>query len=167
MPARCASKFCAKRCAALLHIFCLSLIYCVIPGNIEPWPECQPEDLMSIVLRAVLLVECSHGISQKTPIRSHIFVLQFGVPRYAPPWCMFVFLSLDFCTSVVMHLPPLLAAMFGCDVSVKSKLRVRQPNCRWHYTINHHFLLFKFVSHHLNRSLAGLYAWVCCASVSV
>ena len=43
MPARRASKFCAKRRAALLPIFFLSLICQVIPANIEPLPECQPD----------------------------------------------------------------------------------------------------------------------------
>ena len=42
MPARRSSKFCAKRRAALLPIFFLSLICRVIPANIEPSPECQP-----------------------------------------------------------------------------------------------------------------------------
>ena len=42
MPARRASKFSAKRRAVLLHIIFQSLIYSVIPGIIEPWPECQP-----------------------------------------------------------------------------------------------------------------------------
>ena len=46
MPARRASTSCAKRRAALLPIFFLSLISFVIPGNIEPWPECQPEQLV-------------------------------------------------------------------------------------------------------------------------
>ena len=46
MPARRASKFSAKRRAVLLPIFFLSLNSYVIPGNIEPWPECQPEQLV-------------------------------------------------------------------------------------------------------------------------
>ena len=43
MPARCASKFGAKRRALWLTIFFLSLISYVIPGKLEPWPECQLE----------------------------------------------------------------------------------------------------------------------------
>ena len=43
MPARRASKFCAKRCAVTPEVFSQSLIYSVISGTIEPWPECQPE----------------------------------------------------------------------------------------------------------------------------
>ena len=43
MPARRASKFCAKRRAVSPEVFSQSLISWVIPGNIEPWPECQPE----------------------------------------------------------------------------------------------------------------------------
>ena len=46
MPARRASTSCAKRRAALLPIFFLSLISLGMPGNIEPWPECQPEQLV-------------------------------------------------------------------------------------------------------------------------
>ena len=42
MPARRSSKFCAKRRAVLLPIFCISLICRLIPANIEPSPECQP-----------------------------------------------------------------------------------------------------------------------------
>ena len=53
MPARRASKFCAQRRAASPHIFCLSLICYVIPGHIEPWPECQPEQLINIPTRNV------------------------------------------------------------------------------------------------------------------
>ena len=41
MPARRASKFSAKRCAASLPIF-FKLTSLVIPGMIEPWPECGP-----------------------------------------------------------------------------------------------------------------------------
>ena len=44
MPVRRASKFSAKRRAALLPIFFQSLISLVIPGIVEPWPECQPEE---------------------------------------------------------------------------------------------------------------------------
>ena len=43
MPARRASKFCAKTRAPLLPIFFLSLISFEILGIIEPWPKCQPE----------------------------------------------------------------------------------------------------------------------------
>ena len=43
MSARRASKFCAKRCAVLPEMFFQSPISQVIPGIIEPWPECQPE----------------------------------------------------------------------------------------------------------------------------
>ena len=43
MPARRASKFCAKRRALSPEVFSQSLISEAIPGNIEPWPECQPE----------------------------------------------------------------------------------------------------------------------------
>jgi len=43
MPARCASKFCAQRRAAWPTIFFLSLTSYVIPGKLEPWPECQLE----------------------------------------------------------------------------------------------------------------------------
>jgi len=43
MPARRASKFCAKKtCSTAPHFF-LSLISFEILGMIEPWPECQPE----------------------------------------------------------------------------------------------------------------------------
>ena len=48
MPARRASKFCAKRRAVSLEVFSQSLISYVIPGNIEPWPECQPEQLINV-----------------------------------------------------------------------------------------------------------------------
>ncbi len=48
MPARRASKFCAKRRALSPEVFSQSLIYDAIPGNIEPWPECQPEQLINI-----------------------------------------------------------------------------------------------------------------------
>ena len=43
MPARRTSEFSAKRRAVLRLIFSQSLICWVIPGNMEPWPECQPE----------------------------------------------------------------------------------------------------------------------------
>ena len=48
MPARRASKFCAKRRALSPEVFSQSLIYEAIPGNMEPWPECQPEQLINI-----------------------------------------------------------------------------------------------------------------------
>ena len=48
MPARRASEFCAKRRALSAEVFSQSLIYLVIPGTIEPWPECQPEQLINI-----------------------------------------------------------------------------------------------------------------------
>ena len=48
MPARRASKFCAKRRALSPEVFSQSLISEAIPGNIEPWPECQPEQLINI-----------------------------------------------------------------------------------------------------------------------
>ena len=43
IPGRRASKFSAKRRALLLPIFFISLICQVILANIEPLPECQPE----------------------------------------------------------------------------------------------------------------------------
>jgi len=43
MPARRASEFCAKRRAALLPMFFLSLTDEVFLTNIEPSPERQPE----------------------------------------------------------------------------------------------------------------------------
>ena len=43
MPGRRASEFCANRRALLLPIFFLSLICQVILADIEPLPECQPE----------------------------------------------------------------------------------------------------------------------------
>ena len=49
MPARRASKFSAKRRALLPEVFFQSLISRVIPGIIEPWPECQPEHSMGMV----------------------------------------------------------------------------------------------------------------------
>ena len=48
MPARRASKFCAKRRALSPEVFSQSLISEAIPGTIEPWPECQPEQLINI-----------------------------------------------------------------------------------------------------------------------
>ena len=48
MPARRASKLCAKRRAVLLTAFFLNLISHVIPGNIEPWPECQLELIVDL-----------------------------------------------------------------------------------------------------------------------
>jgi len=48
MPARRASKFCAKRCASWHTVFFLSLIYCVIPGKLEPWPECKLELILDL-----------------------------------------------------------------------------------------------------------------------
>ena len=48
MPARRASKFCAKRRALSPEVFSQSLISEAIPGNIEPWPECQPEQFINI-----------------------------------------------------------------------------------------------------------------------
>ena len=44
MPARRASKFCAKRRSQCLKMFFLKLISLVIPGIREPWPECQPKE---------------------------------------------------------------------------------------------------------------------------
>jgi len=44
MPARRASKFCAKRRALSPELFCQSLIPQAIPGFCEPWSECQPEE---------------------------------------------------------------------------------------------------------------------------
>ena len=44
MPARRASKFCAKRRAVSPEVFSQSLISEIISGIIEPWPECQPEE---------------------------------------------------------------------------------------------------------------------------
>ena len=44
MPARRASKFCAKRRSQCLKMFFLKLISLVIPGMMEPWPECQPKE---------------------------------------------------------------------------------------------------------------------------
>ena len=49
MPARRASKFCAKRRALLPKMFFQSPISRVIPGIIEPWPECQPEHSTGMV----------------------------------------------------------------------------------------------------------------------
>ena len=49
MPARRASKFSAKRRALLPEMFFQSPISRVIPGIIEPWPECQPEHSMGMV----------------------------------------------------------------------------------------------------------------------
>ena len=43
MPARRASKFCAKRRSQCLKMFFLKLISSVIPGMMEPCPECQPK----------------------------------------------------------------------------------------------------------------------------
>ena len=48
MPARRASEFCAKRRAVTPEVFSQSPISEAIPGNIEPWPECQPEQLINI-----------------------------------------------------------------------------------------------------------------------
>ena len=48
MPTRRASKFCAKRRALSPEVFTQSLIYWVIPATIEPWQECQPEQLINI-----------------------------------------------------------------------------------------------------------------------
>ena len=42
MSARRASKFSAKRHALLPEVFFQSPISRVIPGILEPWPECQP-----------------------------------------------------------------------------------------------------------------------------
>ncbi len=44
MPARCASKFSAKRRAVTPEVFSESLIPQGIPGFCEPWSECQPEE---------------------------------------------------------------------------------------------------------------------------
>ena len=42
MPARRASKFCAKRRALSPELFLQSLIPRAIPGFCEPWSECKP-----------------------------------------------------------------------------------------------------------------------------
>ena len=44
MPARRASKFCARSWSQCLKMFFLKLISLVIPGMMEPWPECQPKE---------------------------------------------------------------------------------------------------------------------------
>ena len=49
MPARRASKFSVKRRALLPEVFFQSPCSRVIPGIIEPWPECQPEHSMGMV----------------------------------------------------------------------------------------------------------------------
>ena len=49
MPARRASEFSAKRRALLPEVFFQSPISRVIPGIIEPWPECQPEHSTGMV----------------------------------------------------------------------------------------------------------------------
>ena len=41
MPARSASKFCARTRSECPEIFYLDLIHRGIPGMKEPWPECQ------------------------------------------------------------------------------------------------------------------------------
>ena len=41
MPARSASKFCARTRSECPDMFVLNLMSLVIPGMIEPWPECQ------------------------------------------------------------------------------------------------------------------------------
>jgi len=43
MPTRRASKFCSRRRSECSDIFFLDLKYWRILGNIEPWPEWQPE----------------------------------------------------------------------------------------------------------------------------
>ena len=43
MPARRASKFCARHLSECSDIFSLDLKSWRILGNIKPWPECQPE----------------------------------------------------------------------------------------------------------------------------
>ena len=48
IPARGASKFCANTRAVTPEVFSQSMIYRVIRGTIEPWPECQPEQLINI-----------------------------------------------------------------------------------------------------------------------
>ena len=48
MPAGRASKFCSKRHAVSPEVFSQSLISRAIAGNIEPWPECQPEQIINI-----------------------------------------------------------------------------------------------------------------------
>ena len=48
MPARRASKFCANRRAAWLPIFFLSLISSVIPGKLEPLPECRLDLILDL-----------------------------------------------------------------------------------------------------------------------
>ena len=53
MPARRASKFSAKRRAVLLLNIFQSQISLVIPGNMEPWPECQPEESQAARLQLV------------------------------------------------------------------------------------------------------------------
>ena len=57
MPARRSSTFCAKRRAVLLPIFVLSLICRVIPANIEPSPECQPEHQINKYPRSIGLIQ--------------------------------------------------------------------------------------------------------------
>ena len=49
MPGRRASKFSAKRRALLSEVFFQSPISRVIPGIIDPWPECQPEHSTGMV----------------------------------------------------------------------------------------------------------------------
>jgi len=53
MPARRASKFSAKRSGVLLLSIFQSLISWVIPENMEPWPECQPEESQAAQLQLV------------------------------------------------------------------------------------------------------------------
>ena len=48
MTVRSASKFCARNRSQSPNIFDLDLISRVIPGQIEPWPECQPYCLQEI-----------------------------------------------------------------------------------------------------------------------
>ena len=60
MPARRSSEFCAKRRAVLLPICFLSLIFRVIPANIEPSPECQPGNQIHKYPRSIGLIK-SHA----------------------------------------------------------------------------------------------------------
>ena len=45
ITARTASKFCARNWSECSHTFFLDLKSWWIPGNIEPWPKCQPEGI--------------------------------------------------------------------------------------------------------------------------
>ena len=56
MPGRRSSEFCTKIRALLLPIFFLSLLCRVIPANIEPSPECQPENQINKYPHAIGLI---------------------------------------------------------------------------------------------------------------